>query len=84
MSQRSAKYNLALIRNLQANDYLQADINPETIARLMQQYVQGAISHARVNRDLKNIKRDLPEGVYRIIGLKPEFWFTTKPTWPSV
>lgn len=82
MSQRGAKYNLALIRNLQAGNYLQAGIDPEMTARLMQQFVQGAISHARVNRNLDNIKRDLPEGLYRIIGLKPEFWFSAKPTWP--
>jgi len=35
-----------------------------------------------VTRCISNIKKDLPEGIYRIIGLKPEFWYTAKPTWP--
>ncbi|MCE3253506.1 MAG: TetR/AcrR family transcriptional regulator [Cellvibrio sp.] len=31
---------------------------------------------------ISNIKKDLPEGIYRILGLKPEFWYSAKPTWP--
>lgn len=81
MSQRSARYNLALVNSLQQGNYLEEGINAEIVARLMQQYVQGAISYARVMRDISNIKRDLPEGLYRIIGLKPEYWFSTKPNW---
>jgi TetR/AcrR family transcriptional repressor of nem operon len=83
MSGRSGKYNLALVRALQNGNYLQDNIEPETIARLMQQYIQGAISYAQVIRNIDHIKRDLPEGLYRIIGLKPEFWFAAKPTWPT-
>ena len=82
MSERSAKYNLALVHNLQNGKYLLADTDAETIARLMQQYVEGVIGYARVSRNLENVKRDLPEGLYRIVGLKPEFWFKAKPTWP--
>ncbi|RYZ93852.1 MAG: TetR/AcrR family transcriptional regulator [Moraxellaceae bacterium] len=80
MSERGAKYNMALIRTLQNGNYLEENVNPEQAARLMQQYVQGAIMHARVQQDITHIKRDLPEGIYRIIGLKPEYWFTAKPT----
>ncbi len=82
MTERGAKYNLALVRSLLSNNYLQEAKDPEQLARLMQQYVQGAIMHARVTRNISNIKRDLPEGIYRILGLKPEFWFSAKPTWP--
>lgn len=84
MSARSAKYNLALIRSLQNGNYLEGNVNPEQAARFMQQYVQGAISNARVLRSIAHLNRDLPEGIYRIIGLKPEYWFTTTPTWPSL
>ena len=83
MSGKSGKYNLALVRALQSGNYLQDNIDPETAARLMQQYIQGAISYAQVIRNIEHTKRDLPEGLYRIIGLKPEFWFTAKPTWPK-
>jgi len=81
MSERGAKYNTALIRTLQNGNYLEDNINPEQAARLMQQFVQGAIMHARVQQSITHLKRDLPEGIYRIIGLKPEYWFSTKPTW---
>jgi len=83
MTERSGKYNLALIRSLKNEHYLEENVAPEQAARLMQQYVQGAIMHTRVQRCLNYIKRDLPEGIYRIIGLKPEFWFTVKATWPE-
>lgn len=83
MAQRSAKYNLALIRSLKNENYLEENTDLEQAARLMQQFVQGAIMHTRTQRCLKYIKRDLPEGIYRVIGLKPEHWFTTKATWPN-
>ncbi|MFC3115948.1 TetR/AcrR family transcriptional regulator [Cellvibrio fontiphilus] len=84
MTERGAKYNQALVRSLKDGNFLidSADQDIEQVARLMQQYVQGAMSHARVTRNIDNIKRDLPAGIYRLIGLKPEFWFSTKPTWP--
>jgi len=82
MTDRGAKYNQALVRSLLNGNYLQETKDPDQLARLMQQYVQGAIMHARVTRCISNIKKDLPEGIYRILGLKPEFWFSTKPTWP--
>lgn len=80
MSERGGKYNLALIRALQNGNYLEDKVDPERAGRLMQQYVQGAIMHARVLRSITHLKLDLPEGIYRIIGLKPEFWFTAKAT----
>lgn len=83
MSGRSSKYNLALIRSLQNGNYLESNVNVERVARLMQQYVQGAISNARVMRSLTHIALDLPEGIYRVIGLKPEFWFAATATWPG-
>lgn len=84
MTERGAKYNQALVSSLKNGGYLtgEKDINIEQIARLMQQYVQGAISHAQVTRNIDNIKLDLPQGIYRLIGLKPEFWYSAKPTWP--
>lgn len=84
MTERSAKYNQALVRSLKNGNYLTEtdDANIEQIARLMQQYVQGAISHAQVTRNIDNVKKDLPQGIYRLIGLKPEFWYSAKPTWP--
>lgn len=84
MTERGAKYNQALVRSLLNGNYLNGaqEKDIEQIARLMQQYVQGAISHAQVTRNIDNVKLDLPQGIYRLIGLKPEFWYSAKPTWP--
>lgn len=84
MTERNAKYNQALVRSLLNGNYLldQEEKDVEQTARLMQQYVQGTISHARVTCKICNVKNDLPVGIYRLIGLKPEFWFSAKPTWP--
>jgi TetR/AcrR family transcriptional regulator, transcriptional repressor for nem operon len=82
MTERGAKYNQALVRSLQSSNCLLEENEIEQTARLMQQYVQGAITHARVTRNIDNIKKDLPIAIYRLIGLKPELWFSTKPTWP--
>jgi TetR/AcrR family transcriptional regulator, transcriptional repressor for nem operon len=83
MTERGAKYNQALVRSLLNGNFLADQKDLEQTARLMQQYVQGAISHARVTRNIDNVKKDLPVGIYRLIGLKPEFWFSAKPTWPG-
>ncbi|HTF96118.1 MAG TPA: TetR/AcrR family transcriptional regulator [Cellvibrio sp.] len=84
MTERNARYNQALVRSLLAGHYLceQKNVDVEQTARLMQQYVQGAITHARVTRNIENVRKDLPVGIYRLIGLKAEFWFNAKPTWP--
>lgn len=83
MTERGAKYNQALVRSLLNGNFLGEQKDIEQTARLMQQYVQGAISHARVTRNIDNVKKDLPVGIYRLIGLKSEFWFSAKPTWPG-
>jgi len=83
MTERGAKYNQALVRSLMGGNYLcEPTKDVEQTARLMQQYVQGVITHARVTRNINNVKNDLPIAIYRLIGLKPEFWFSAKPTWP--
>lgn len=82
MTARGAKYNLAMVRSLENGNYLHAVKDADQIARLLQQYVQGAISYARLTRNIDNVKKDLPEGIYRMVGLKPEFWYSAKPTWP--
>lgn len=83
MSQNGVKYNLALVRSLSAAGHLEGEVNAERIARLMNQYLQGAVSFARVNRCMDTIKRDVPEGLYRLLGLKRELWYTTAATWPT-
>lgn len=82
MTERGAKYIQALVMNLYNGSYLDELKDVEQTARLMQQYMQGAITHARVTRNVENVRKDLPVGIYKLIGLKPEFWFSAKPNWP--
>lgn len=82
MSKNGVKYWLALVRSLSAADYLEGELDAERVARLLSQYTQGAVSFARVNRCMEMIKRDVPEGIYRLLGLKREHWFSTASTWP--
>ena len=83
MSRNGVKYSLALVRNLHSAGYLEGEIDPERVARLLSQYIQGAVSFARINRDIATVKSDMPEGFYRLLGLKREYWYATKATWAS-
>ncbi len=74
MLERGQKYNVALLRNLDDGGFIAPQQNHEQVARLLQQFVQGFTGHARLTRDLKNARSDLTCGIYRIIGLKAEFW----------
>lgn len=83
MSRNGVKYNLALVRSLYAAGYLEGEVDGERVARLMNQYIQGAVSFARVNRCIETVKGDVREGLYRILGLKRQYWYATKATWPA-
>jgi TetR/AcrR family transcriptional repressor of nem operon len=83
MSKNSLKYWLALVRNLNNGGYLEEGLDAERTARMMNQYIQGAMSYARITRDVAGVKRDLPEALYRLVCLKREYWFATKATWEA-
>jgi TetR/AcrR family transcriptional repressor of nem operon len=76
MSSKATKYNESLIRNLSSQGCLQeCDINDhEQTARLLYQYVQGLLLYGRVFRSLDIVKKDIRIGIYRIIGLKTEYY----------
>ncbi|WP_273150412.1 TetR/AcrR family transcriptional regulator [Methylophaga thiooxydans] len=81
LSQTAITYNLALIKALNTGGYLDRVTDMEQQARLMYHYIHGVMSYAYVRPDVSLVKRDMPEGLYRLLGVKPEFWFTTSPTW---
>lgn len=85
MSQRGVKYNMALVRALSAAGYLEGEVDPERVARLLSQFMQGITGFARVNRCncMGALRHDLAEGFYRLLGLKREHWFAAKPNWPA-
>ena len=81
MYNNAMKYNTALVKALQAGNCLERQDDPEQIARLLYQYIHGVMSHIRIDDNLEQAKDDLPSGLYRLLSLKPELWFSTKPTW---
>jgi len=81
MSEVAVKYNTALVKSLQSGNYLERQDNPEQIARLIYQFIHGVMSYAHVNDNIDQAKNDLPSGLYRLLSVKQEFWFSVKPTW---
>lgn len=78
MLERGAAYNRALIQNLHNGNYLDDEVSCEQKARLMQQFVHGAITYVRASKNISNLKNDLPTGIFRLIGLKKEYWETVE------
>jgi TetR/AcrR family transcriptional repressor of nem operon len=83
LSQMAITYNLALIKALDAGDYLERSGDMQQQARLMYHYIHGVMSYAYVQPDVDTIRRDLPEGLYRLLGVKPAYWFSVSPTWQA-
>lgn len=73
MSGKCHQYNRALVQNLQTAGCLNAPLDADATARLLQQYVQGLLMYGRLHNSLETVRRDLREGVYRLLGLKEEF-----------
>jgi TetR/AcrR family transcriptional repressor of nem operon len=49
----------------------------------MYHYIHGVMSYAYVQPDVETIKKDLPEGLYRLLGVKQNYWYSTSPTWQA-
>lgn len=81
LSQTAITYNMALIKSLNAGGYLERVSDVQQQARLMYHYIHGVMSYAYVQPDVSLVKKDMPEGLYRLLGIKPEFWYSTSPTW---
>lgn len=81
LSQTAIKYDLALINALDNGGYLHPVADKEQLARLMYQYIHGVMNYVHINGNSEQVKQDLPMGLYRLLGVKREHWFQTKPTW---
>lgn len=83
LSQTAITYNLALIKSLEAGGYMERSGDMEQQARLMYHYIHGVMSYAYVQPDVDTIKKDLPEGLYRLLGIKQNYWYSSSPTWEA-
>ncbi|WP_045825568.1 TetR/AcrR family transcriptional regulator [Teredinibacter turnerae] len=73
--QRSITYNRALIQTLKQADLLEKDICADSTARLFAQYFHGMMSFARIENNFEAIKTDMTIAIFRLLGLKQEYWF---------
>jgi TetR/AcrR family transcriptional repressor of nem operon len=72
MSEKGVRYYAALARNLQSDDLLEGDCDPVQLGEMMYQFAQGLLLYGRVHCDLGVVERNLREGFYRLLELKPE------------
>jgi TetR/AcrR family transcriptional repressor of nem operon len=73
MAGNAVIYNVALVRGLKGDGVLNGDPEPETVGRLLQHFIQGLLIYGRVHKDLEVVKRDLHEGLWRMLDLKQEY-----------
>lgn len=81
LSRNAVKYNLALIKALSAGGYTEPSRDMEQQARLMYHLIHGAMSHAQIDTESDTLHDDLPVGLYLLLGVKREHWFSVDPTW---
>lgn len=73
LSTKSSVYFSALARNLQAEGYLNADIDAVQTGRVLQQFMQGLLEYGRVFQNFEQFCADLRAGFYQVLGLKQEY-----------
>jgi len=73
MSDNGTAYFTALARNLVAEDCLLSEIDAEQTGRILQQFVLGLLMHGRIHQDVQQMRRDLRQGLYQIVGLQPRY-----------
>lgn len=72
MSDNGLRYYKALVRTLASEGYLNQCVDEEQAARLVQEFVQGLIMVGRIHQDFDKLRRDLREGIYRLLDLRQE------------
>ncbi len=75
MLTKAVTYNAALVHTLNSQGFLENASDESRIARLCSQYIHGIVGFARIEKNFNTIKGDTAEGLFRILGLKKEFWF---------
>jgi TetR/AcrR family transcriptional repressor of nem operon len=81
MSTTASQYNQKLVEALYNEGYLERQEDAEQVARILYQYIHGVMNHSQLNKQIELARQDLPAGLYRLLGLKPEFWFTAEAKW---
>ncbi len=73
MADNAIRYNVALVRGLQAEGYLNSIPDIPQVARMIFTFIQGLLIYGRTRNSIIEIESDLREGLYRLIDLKVEY-----------
>ncbi|WP_169546388.1 TetR/AcrR family transcriptional regulator [Sneathiella aquimaris] len=73
LSAEIMKHHTLMIRGLQRAGMLAEDADPERVARLLYHFIQGVITFAPMFHNDVDLRRDLIEGIYRVVGLRKEY-----------
>ena len=73
MAERANKYDTALVRNLQAAGVLASDGDPEQLGRLIHYHIHGLMIYGRIHKDIEVVRKDIREGLYRLLDVKHEY-----------
>ncbi|MDX1434835.1 MAG: TetR/AcrR family transcriptional regulator [Gammaproteobacteria bacterium] len=64
-------YTVALVRGLEAEGCLNGQPCEEQVGRLVYEFIHGLLMYGRIVNSLAIVERDLREGIYRMLDLKP-------------
>lgn len=73
MADNAIRYDLALVRGLQADGCLNSIPDAPQVARMIFTFTQGLLLYGRTRNSVSEIESDLREGLYRLIDLKVEY-----------
>jgi TetR/AcrR family transcriptional repressor of nem operon len=81
MASTASQYNQKLVEALYQENYLERQEDSAQVARILYQYIHGVMNHTQLNNDIELARQDLPAGLYRLLGVKPEYWFSANAKW---
>lgn len=72
MSEKVVRYSTALVRNLLQEENLASPCDPVQMGRMVHEYIHGLMMYAELHQQLPMLAKDLREGLYRLLDVKPE------------
>lgn len=73
MAEQAVEQAGAFVRRLKEGGYLESDPEPVQTGRMAFTFVQGLLLYGRAHNSRAAVEADLRDGLYRIVGLKPEY-----------
>ena len=74
MADKALRYNIILMRNLQAEGVVSGNHDPEQSARMMYYYIQGLLLYGRVHQDMALVRHDTIGFLYPLPSNASHHW----------